>query len=65
MEKFLSAGELLKKTIAPFCKGQGGGKASFAQGSIRDPSAFHKLEEHLLNQWKSKTRLTREGGMQP
>ena len=53
MEEFLSAGELLKNTIAPFCKGQGGGKTSFAQGSITDKKAFSQLEKMLLDKWSN------------
>ena len=47
-EKILSAGEILKKTIAPLCKGQGGGRAGFAQGSIRRPQAFPQVEKDLM-----------------
>lgn len=50
-EKILSAGDILKNTIAPLCKGKGGGKASFAQGSITDKSAFSDLEKILLESW--------------
>ena len=50
-EKLLSAGDILKNTIAPLCKGQGGGKDSFAQGSIRDRSAFSNVEQILLKKW--------------
>ena len=53
LEKFLSAGDILKNTVAPLCKGKGGGKPSFAQGSITDKSAFSQLEQILLDQWKS------------
>ncbi len=48
-EKLLSAGGILKNTIAPLCKGKGGGKDSFAQGSITDKSEFTKIEQMLLN----------------
>ena len=51
-EKLLSAGDILKNIIAPLCKGKGGGKDSFAQGSVTDKSAFFKLEQILLDQWK-------------
>ena len=51
-QNLLSAGSLLKNIIAPLCKGQGGGKAGFAQGSISDLSAFIKLEETLLEKIK-------------
>ena len=50
-EKVLSAGDILKNTIAPLCQGQGGGKASFAQGSISKRSAFSELEPILLKKW--------------
>ena len=53
LEKFLSAGDILKNTVAPLCKGKGGGKPSFAQGSITDKPAFSQLEQILLDQWKS------------
>ena len=49
--KILSANEILKKTVAPICRGQGGGKASYAQGSITDPGQIPKLESALLDQW--------------
>ena len=47
-QNLISAGNILKTTIAPLCKGQGGGKPSFAQGSITDLQAFQKLEPKLL-----------------
>ena len=50
-EKLLSAGDILKKTIARLCQGQGGGKASFAQGSVTDKSAVPDLSQKLLEQW--------------
>ncbi len=46
--KNCSAGEILKNKIAPLCKGQGGGKSSFAGGSISDRSAFSQVEKLLL-----------------
>jgi len=52
LQKVLSAGHILKNRVAPVCKGRGGGKASFAQGSISDLSAFtNKLEKVLLEKW--------------
>ena len=51
-QKFLSAGNILKTIVAPLCKGQGGGKTGFAQGSISDRPAFSKLEETLLEKIK-------------
>ena len=48
-EKILSAGDILKNKVAPFCKGKGGGKDSYAQGSISDKSAFFQLESVLLD----------------
>ena len=50
-EKLLSAGDILKNIIAPICKGQGGGKNSFAQGSISDRSTFPSVEQILLEKW--------------
>lgn len=50
-EGLLSAGDILKNTVAPLCKGKGGGKASFAQGSITDKSKFSDLETFLLEKW--------------
>ena len=50
-EKILSAGDILKNIVVPLCKGKGGGKDSFAQGSITDKSAFFKLESILLGNW--------------
>ena len=50
-ETVLSAGDILKNTIAPLCQGQGGGKASFAQGSISNRSAFFEVERILLKKW--------------
>ena len=47
----LSAGDILKKTIAPHCKGKGGGKDFFAQGSIKDKKAFSSLESVLFKEW--------------
>ena len=51
-QKYFSAGNILKNIVAPLCQGQGGGKASFAQGSITDSFAFLKLEETLLEKIK-------------
>ena len=53
LTKTLSANDILKKTILPLCKGQGGGRPHFAQGSISQPSAFPKVEPTLLEQWKT------------
>ena len=50
-QNFLSAGDILKNTVAPLCKGRGGGKASFAQGSVSDPSVFPQVEQKLLEQF--------------
>ena len=49
----LSANEIFKDTIAPLCEGQGGGKPSFAQGSITNKSAFLTLEKKLLKKWSA------------
>jgi len=54
LEKFLFASDILKNIVAPLCKGKGGGKPSFAQGSITNKPAFFQLEQILLNQWKPK-----------
>ena len=48
LTEMLSAGDLLKKTIVPLCGGKGGGKASFAQGSINNKEKFLELEKALL-----------------
>ena len=50
-EKLLSSDDILKKTIARLCQGQGGGKTSFAQGSVTDKSAVPDLSQKLLEQW--------------
>ncbi len=50
-QNILSAGDILKNIIAPLCQGKGGGKASFAQGSVNCPSAFLKVERMLLDKW--------------
>ena len=52
LTELLSAGELLKKTIVPLCGGKGGGKASFAQGSINNKEKFLELEKLLLDTLK-------------
>ena len=51
-QNILSAGTLLKKIVAPLCQGQGGGKVSFAQGSISNLSAFAKLKTTLVEKIK-------------
>ena len=48
LQKHISAGELLKKHIAPFLKGKGGGQARFAQGMVGDKESFSQLEDFLL-----------------
>ena len=48
LQKYISAGEILKKTIAPFLGGKGGGQARFAQGTIKNKNLFFQLEDHLL-----------------
>lgn len=52
LQEVISAGGLLKQTIAPFVKGQGGGQPRFAQGIATDREAFSKLEEVLLEELK-------------
>ena len=49
LQKHISAGELLKKTIAPFLDGKGGGQARFAQGMVKNKNRFTELESILLN----------------
>ncbi len=48
LQKYISAGEILKNTIAPFLDGKGGGQARFAQGTIKNKNLFPTLEDHLL-----------------
>ena len=55
LQQEISAGELLKKKVAPFLKGQGGGQKHFAQGSIQDKSSLSKLEEFLIQSFKETT----------
>ena len=52
LTKAISANDILKKTISPLCKGQGGGRPHFAQGSVTEPSFFSKVEATLLEKWK-------------
>ena len=52
LQEVISAGGLLKQTIAPFVKGRGGGQPRFAQGIATDREAFSKLEEVLLEELK-------------
>ena len=48
LQKYISAGNILKNTIAPFLEGKGGGQARFAQGTVKNKNRFPKLEETLL-----------------
>ena len=48
LQKHISAGELMKKTITPLLGGKGGGQARFAQGMITNRKSFSKLEQNLL-----------------
>ena len=48
LQKYISAGEILKSTIAPFLDGKGGGQARFAQGMIKNNNRFTELENVLL-----------------
>ena len=47
-----SAGEIFKKSVAPFLKGKGGGQARFAQGIATDKKDFSKLKIFLLKELK-------------
>ena len=47
----LSAGDILKKDIAPLMNGKGGGKAHFAQGSVQDKTKIKELENLLIKKW--------------
>ena len=47
LQTSISAGELLKNTIAPLLDGKGGGQARFAQGTIKNKSRFTELENKL------------------
>ena len=48
LSSILSAGDILKKNLAPLCDGKGGGKAGFAQGSIKDREKLLKLTADLI-----------------
>ena len=48
LQKHISAGELMKKTIIPLLGGKGGGQTRFAQGAITHRENFPKLEKALL-----------------
>lgn len=48
LQKHISAGEILKNTIAPFLEGKGGGQPRFAQGTIKKKDRFPELEKVLL-----------------
>ena len=48
LQAHLSAGDILKNTIAPFLNGKGGGQARFAQGTIKNKDRFSDLETFLL-----------------
>ncbi|MCY4513170.1 MAG: DHHA1 domain-containing protein, partial [Bdellovibrionales bacterium] len=48
LQKYISAGELMKNTIIPLLGGKGGGQARFAQGVITDKKHFSGLEKTLL-----------------
>ena len=48
LQEHISAGELLKNTIAPFLDGKGGGQARFAQGMVKNKKRFTELEDVLL-----------------
>ena len=47
----LSAGDILKKDIAPLMNGKGGGKPHFAQGSVEDTGKWDSLDNHLIKKW--------------
>ena len=48
LQKYISAGDLMKNTITPLLGGKGGGQARFAQGVITHKKHFPKLENTLL-----------------
>ena len=48
LQQHISAGDILKNTIAPFLEGKGGGQARFAQGTIKNKDRFPDLENFLL-----------------
>ena len=52
LQKTLPAGQVFKKYIVPVCEGRGGGKPSFAQGSLENKSKLKELEKTLLKDLK-------------
>ena len=52
LQKHISAGEILKNTIAPFLNGKGGGQARFAQGTVTEKPLSPELEKLLLKTLK-------------
>ena len=53
LQKYISAGDFLKNTIAPFLEGKGGGQARFAQGTVKNKNRFPDMENFLLGQIQS------------
>ncbi len=52
LQQHISAGEILKNTIAPFLEGKGGGQPRFAQGTIKNKDHFPELENFLLEKFQ-------------
>ena len=48
LQKYFSAGDILKNILAPKLGGKGGGRARFAQGAIKDKSRWGEMEQILL-----------------
>ena len=48
LQKYISAGNLMKNTITPLLGGKGGGQVRFAQGMITHKKDFSRLEKVLL-----------------
>ena len=48
LQQHISAGDILKNTIAPFLEGKGGGQARFANGTIKNKDRFPDLKNFLL-----------------
>ena len=53
LQESFPAGDILRKFVAPFLKGKGGGQSRFAQGVATDKKDFSKLESHLLKELKN------------
>ncbi len=48
LQTYISAGDILKNTLAPRLNGKGGGQARFAQGIVKNKTQFMELEKILL-----------------